>query len=70
MRMLTIIALLAAPGWTDQCREHEFRCELRCNDSTQGGSMARLKCYARCRAREQECREETPEVLPRQGSLY
>lgn len=46
----------SGPGWTDRCKAREFRCELRCNEVTQGGSMKRLACYDECREEEQECR--------------
>ena len=41
----------------DRCRAKEFKCEARCNEDTKGGTMARLRCYDRCREDEQDCRK-------------
>lgn len=38
-----------------RCRTHEQRCENNCNDDYPGGSLARMRCYERCRAKEQTC---------------
>ena len=59
MKWLILSALvLSDPGFTDKCAGKEWRCELRCGDKTPGGSMERLKCYDKCREKEQECRNE------------
>jgi hypothetical protein len=62
MKKLLLIALLcigAGPG--DQiCRQREFRCEIRCSETTPGGSLLRLRCYERCREDEFYCKREWP----------
>lgn len=60
MKYLLLFAALSAMqgGKTaDRCREREFRCELRCNDDTPGGSLKRMRCYERCREDENYCRK-------------
>lgn len=41
----------------DRCRAKEFKCERRCNEDTKGGSLARMRCYDRCREDERDCRK-------------
>lgn len=58
--MKTLLVLLTLGSTMDlsaRCRAKEFRCELRCNEDTKGGTMARLKCYERCREDEADCRK-------------
>lgn len=54
-----LLAMLVAPlPMNDaRCRAKEFKCELRCNEDTKGGTMSRLKCYERCREDEADCRK-------------
>ena len=59
MKVLLLLVFLSQAD--DVCRVREFRCELRCNGSTQGGSMSRLDCYTTCRSEEQYCRREWPQ---------
>lgn len=40
-----------------RCRAKEFKCRMRCDEDTKGGTMARIKCYDRCREDEQDCRK-------------
>lgn len=56
LRTLLMTALLLIPVSSERCRAKEFRCELRCNEDTKGGTLARLKCYERCREDELYCR--------------
>lgn len=44
-------------GGVERCRAKAFRCEQRCDDDTKGGTMARIKCYDRCREDENDCRK-------------
>lgn len=61
MKTLFLAGLLSMPLANDNiCRARESRCELRCGDSTPGGSIQRLKCYDRCREDESWCRKEGP----------
>lgn len=55
--LLVALMLLSSSATSDRCRAKEFRCELRCNEDTKGGTMARLKCYERCREDEADCRK-------------
>lgn len=57
MKWLPLLLLLAAPMNDTRCRAKEFKCELRCNEDTKGGTMSRLKCYERCREDEADCRK-------------
>lgn len=58
MKFLLLAALLApTASSTERCRAKEFRCELRCNEDTKGGTMSRLRCYDRCREDEADCRK-------------
>ncbi len=52
-----LLAVLALPMNDQRCRAKEFRCELRCNENTKGGTLGRLRCYERCRENEAECRK-------------
>lgn len=42
------------------CRNREQRCEQYCNEDTPGGSLQRMRCYERCREKENACRREGP----------
>jgi len=59
MKFLLLVTALLAPttSSTERCRAKEFKCELRCNEDTRGGTMSRLKCYDRCREDEADCRK-------------
>jgi hypothetical protein len=54
--LLALLPLLFQAN-SDRCRAKEFRCEMRCNEDTKGGTMSRLKCYERCREDETACRK-------------
>lgn len=58
--LFTSPVLTAESNWERDkvCRDRAFRCALRCNEVTEGGSLARLQCYARCEEREGYCRKE------------
>lgn len=43
---------------SQRCRAHEQRCESNCNEDHPGGSLARMRCYDRCRAKELICNRE------------
>jgi hypothetical protein len=51
------ISLTQAQQVDNRCRAKHFKCEMRCNEDTKGGTMARMKCYDRCREDEQDCRK-------------
>jgi hypothetical protein len=55
--LLLVLAAIHCQDVDSRCRAREFHCELRCNDDTRGGTMARLKCYERCREDEALCRK-------------
>ncbi len=52
-----LLLLLATPASDPLCRAKFFRCELRCNEDTKGGTLQRLRCYERCREDEAFCRK-------------
>lgn len=58
MKFLLLTAALLVPtaSSTERCRAKEFKCELRCNEDTRGGTLPRLRCYERCREDEADCR--------------
>lgn len=57
MRTTLLLLFLLFPANSERCRAKEFRCELRCNEDTKGGTLARLRCYERCREDEADCRK-------------
>lgn len=57
MKALLLLLILVLPPTSDRCRAKEARCELRCNEDTKGGTLARLRCYERCREDEADCRK-------------
>lgn len=61
MTLLIMLLALTTPQQKLQhsarCRAHEQKCEMRCNEDSPGGSLNRMICYDRCRARELECNQ-------------
>lgn len=59
MKLLLLLTALLLPtsNPSERCRAKEFRCESRCNEDTKGGTLARLRCYERCREDEVDCRK-------------
>lgn len=57
MKWLLLLALAAPTDNSQRCRAKEFKCEFRCNEDTKGGTLARLRCYERCREDEADCRK-------------
>lgn len=59
MKLLLLLTMLLTPAasTSERCRAKEFKCELRCNEDTKGGTLTRLRCYERCREDEAECRK-------------
>lgn len=55
--LLLLLALVAPMDLSARCRAKEFKCEMRCNEDTNGGTIARLRCYDRCRENEADCRK-------------
>jgi hypothetical protein len=53
--LLLVLALSDGFEKSNRCRAHEQRCELFCNEDHPGGSLARMRCYERCRLKEQHC---------------
>lgn len=41
-----------------RCRAHEQRCEMFCQEDHPGGSLARMRCFERCRAKELACNRD------------
>lgn len=65
MHWLMLVCWLGAPTAPDfsrenLCRARAFRCELRCNETTPGGTLERMRCYERCREEHHFCRTEDP----------
>lgn len=54
--LLTTITTQAAPS--DICQSREQRCEMKCSQKNQVGSMPHLKCNDECRADAAVCRME------------
>lgn len=57
MKYLLLVLLLSPAEVSTRCRAKEFKCELRCNEDTKGGTLERLRCYERCREDEADCRK-------------
>ena len=58
--LMTLLFAVRGGDFTvsNRCRAHEQRCEMNCNEDYRGGSLARMRCYDRCRAKELICNRE------------
>lgn len=57
-KIALLLIALGGFGNSNRCRAHEQRCEQFCNEDHPGGSLARMRCYERCRAKELTCNRE------------
>lgn len=58
MKLLAAIALLLYFAQGMRCHAHEQQCERFCNEDHLGGSVARMRCYAACEAKEATCKRD------------
>ncbi len=57
MKWLLLFMLTGPVDSSLRCQAKKFKCDLRCNEDTKGGTLARLRCYERCTENETDCRK-------------
>ena len=56
--LILLMTTIAQAAPSDICQSREQRCELKCSQKNQVGSMAHLKCNEECRADAAVCSME------------